>query len=153
MKRKLKTCIIVLLASLLAPLTLACGESKISPDELMLKIDLDTDEEIGLLIIDWNLGSESGSGGISNADKSMLTPGEPLYFSLGNSQFMNIEEPFNLTLSFTISTEYFDPNFDNDYPEEYLIHLEPVSFEAEFGNTYDIAISGNKNDGYTAKTA
>lgn len=149
MNAKFKTLVLISLL-LLTLIFSACGAAQASDDELILKIGLDLDEEIGLLIIDWELGSESGSGGISNADKSMLSPGEPLDFSFDKSQFENVKEPFDLTLNFTISTEYFEPNFENDYPEEYLIRLEPVSFEAAFGNTYNIAIIGNEKDGYSA---
>lgn len=49
-----------------------------------------------------------------------------------------------------IITEYMDPNFENSYPEELTKVLEPIFWKAEFGKMYEIIISGDKINGYTA---
>ena len=53
-------------------------------------------------------------------------------------------------LQFTIVTEYFDPNYDNIYPEEYMVPIEPISFQGKFGELYHVIVTGNKVNGYHA---
>lgn len=56
----------------------------------------------------------------------------------------------DIKLLFTIVTEYFEPNYDNIYPEEYMIPIDVISFKADFGKTYYVTITGNRSDGYHA---
>lgn len=125
----------------------ACAARQAGTDELTLKIKLNLKEDIGLLLIDWQFGGEEGSGGMSNADKTLISKDETLWFKLDKERF-ETDGRDTMEAAFTISTEYFDPNYENDYPQEYLIKIKPLEFEAAFGNTYDILIS--EEDGYSA---
>ena len=55
-----------------------------------------------------------------------------------------------LSVRFRVITEYCDPNYENDYPEEYTVLLDPISFNADFRETYHITITGDKENGYQA---
>ena len=119
-------------------------------DEIQLRIQMDVKEDIGLLIIDYDADGTGGSGGTSNADKSMLKHDELIVYTLDRQSFDNRTEIDNLSIQFSIITEYVDPNYENIYPEEYTVPLEAISFEADYGETYCIVITGDKANGYTA---
>ena len=89
-------------------------------------------------------------GGISNADKSDLKSNEVLYWSLHKQEYEYPAETVNLSVRFRVITEYCDPNYENNYPEEYTVLLDPISVKAEFGGTYNITITGDKENGYQA---
>ena len=55
-----------------------------------------------------------------------------------------------VTLLFTVVTEYFDPNYDFDYPEECKIPMNAISFTGEFGETYYVSVTGDNVNGYSA---
>ena len=118
-------------------------------NEILLKIRLDLREDIGLLLIDHSVDGKEGSGGMSNADKSLLRRDELLYWSFEKSPD-DTTETAEVTVRFTVVTEYADPNFDNIYPEETMIALEPLSFSARYGNTVSIRIEGDRETGYRA---
>ena len=122
-------------------------------DEIQLRIQMDVKEDIGLLIIDYDADGTGGSGGTSNADKSMLKHDELIVYTLDRQSFDNRTEIDNLSIQFSIITEYVDPNYENIYPEEYTVPLEAISFEADYGETYCIVITGDKVNGYTAVLA
>ena len=154
MKRKNRTAILVCVAALLAVGMVGCGRSSDAPqaagDEIQLIIRLDLKEDIGLLIIDHDLGGNKGSGGISNADRSMIKRDDVLYWTFDKQYYDNPADTADLTLRFTVVTEYCDPNYDNIYPEEYMIPMEAVSFRADFGKAYSVTIAGDKDKGYQA---
>ena len=56
-------------------------------DEIALQIKLDIKEDIGLIIIDYDVNGSKGSGGISNADKTMIKHDELLIYTLSKSDF------------------------------------------------------------------
>ena len=118
-------------------------------NEILLKIRLDLREDIGLLLIDHSVDGKEGSGGMSNADKSLLRRDELLYWSFEKSPD-DTAETAEVAVRFTVVTEYADPNFDNIYPEETMIALEPLSFSARYGNTVSIRIEGDRETGYRA---
>ncbi len=127
-------------------------DSEVSKDEIALKIRLDTDEDIGLLVYDYTVGGNEFSGGISNADKSLMKRNS-LVIQTMNKQvdFNNLSDINDLTIRFTIITEYVDPNYENIYPEELTKVIEtPISLDAHYGEQYFITISGNKISGYEA---
>ena len=126
------------------------GEPEASGDEIMLKIQLDLKEDIGLLILDHDVDGEEGSGGMSNVDKSMLKHDDVLYWTFDKQQYEGSDDTVDMTLRFTVVTEYCDPNYDNIYPEEYMIPMEGVSLRADFGKTYSVTITGDKINGYEA---
>lgn len=119
-------------------------------NEILLQIQLDTAEDIGLLIVDWSGGGSDGSGGVSNANKTLLRRGEKFGFSLMRDNFEHPDDLHSLELLFRVITEYQDPNMPNEYPEELTKPTNPISFDVAFGNAYKIRISGDAASGYTA---
>ena len=119
-------------------------------DEIALRIQLDTKEDFGLLLIDYDANGSGGQGGISNADKSLLKHDEQLFYTLPKHSFDNPSDVENLSIQFTVITEYVEPNFEKIYPEEYTIPMAPVSLSADYGKSYSITISGDKTNGYKA---
>ena len=118
-------------------------------NEILLKIRLDLGEDIGLLVIDHSLDGKEGSGGMSNADKSPLRRDEVLYWSFEKAAD-DTAETADVLVRFTVVTEYVAPNFDNVYPEELMISLEPLSFFARYGETVSLLIKGDRENGYQA---
>ena len=51
-------------------------------------------------------------------------------------------------MQFRIITEYVEPNFENVYTEDITKYAEPISWEAHFGESYFITITGDKTTGY-----
>lgn len=150
-----KTEIVILIcAALLAVCVTGCGMPNDAPqaadDEILLVIRLDLKEDIGLLVIDHEVGGEQGSGGVSNADKSKIKRDETLYWTVDKQFYEGSSDTVDLTLRFTVVTEYCAPNYDNIYPEEYMMQTEEVSFTADFGKTYSLTITGDKLNGYQA---
>lgn len=155
MRKKMSILLFTLLVMLLAVSMSGCSGSDDAPpqaaeDEILLIIQLDLKEDIGLLILDQNLDGVEASGGISNADKSMLKHNDVLYWTLNKQEYENPADAGNLSVRCRVITEYCDPNYENDYPEEYTVLLDPVSFNADFGETYHITITGDKENGYRA---
>ena len=54
------------------------GEYVPAEDEIALHIQFDTEEDIGLLVFDYSADGSRQSGGISNADKSLMKHDERL---------------------------------------------------------------------------
>lgn len=120
-------------------------------NEIKVNIKLDVNEDIGLFLIDYDVNGEDGKGGISNADKTMIKrDSTDLYWSFYKEQLDNTADTVDVKLLFTIVTEYFDPNYDNIYPKEYMIPIDAISFKADFGEIYYVTITGNKVNGYQA---
>lgn len=126
------------------------GEYTPADDEIVLNIQLNTKEDIGLLIYDYCANDHQYSGGMSNADRSLLKRDEKLVV-VWNKQALN-EPSSNVELSvqFRIITVYVDPNYENIYPEEITQYLAPISWEAHLGGAYCVTITGDKVNGYTA---
>ena len=55
-----------------------------------------------------------------------------------------------LSIQFKIITEYVEPNYENIYPAEYTKPLEAIDLKVNYGNSYNITISGDKTNGYKA---
>lgn len=128
-----------------------CGRSvKPSDDEIMLQIKLNIKEDIGLLIVDYEAGDTACSGGISNADKSLLKHDELLTYTLNKQDFDDPTDAENMSIRFTVITEYEDPNYENVYTPAYTKPIEAISLQAHFGETYAVTISGDKTNGYKA---
>ena len=123
---------------------------KPTEEEVLLIIQLDVKEDIGLLILDASMNDTETSGGISNVDKSLLKHDETLYWTLTKQDYNSPTTPADVSIRFRIITKYFDPNYENHYPEEYTILLDPLSFQANFGETHMITITGDKDTGYKA---
>ncbi len=144
----------LILIALILPVCLltGCGttDPPVAEDEIMLKIRLDLKEDIGLLVIDADLSGVKTSGGISNADRTPLKRDEVLYWSFSRQDYGISSDTADLVLYFRIITEYFDPNYENIYPEEYTVPLDEVSLTADFGKLYTLKISGDESSGYQA---
>ena len=119
-------------------------------DEIALHIRLDTEEDVGLLVYDYRTKSNEYSGGISNADKSLIKHDSDNIVVLNKKELNNPSDPFNLSMQFRVITEYVNPNYDNVYSDDITKNIEPISWEAHFGETYFITITGNKTNGYKA---
>ncbi|MBD5560964.1 MAG: hypothetical protein HDQ87_11580 [Clostridia bacterium] len=150
-------------ARALAVLTAAVGlaalmgcqatEPEPTSEELMLVIDLDTEDDIGLLVIDYEGEGVEGSGGVSNADKTVLRRGEKLFFTLDKEQehYDDPDKLENLTVRFSVVDPGIEPNIDNVYPAESVSPLEPVTVPVSFGESAHLAVRGSRPDGYTAE--
>ena len=119
-------------------------------DEIVLQIQVDTKEDIGLLVYDYQAGGRTYSGGISNADGSLIKHDSDNIVVWNREELNNISDPFELSMQFRVITEYVKPNFENIYPEDITKYVEPIAWEAGFGETYHITITGNRVDGYKA---
>ena len=126
------------------------GPAAVSEDEIVLRIKLDTKEDLGLLLIDYDANGSGGRGGISNANKSLLKRGEQLFYTLPRHAFDDPADAENLSIRFTVITQYFEPNFDEVYPAECTIPMDAISLNAEFGQSYSITICGDRTNGYQA---
>lgn len=119
-------------------------------DEIVLQIQVDTKEDIGLLVYDYQAGGRTYSGGISNADGSLIKHDSDNIVVWNREELNNISDPFELSMQFRVITEYVKPNFENIYPEEITKFAEPIAWEAGFGETYCITITGDRVSGYKA---
>lgn len=154
MKKKTAIVLLALAAALAAAVAFAYRNARqpMQPDgqQIFLQLQLDLKEDIGLLIIESDIDGSSASGGISNADQSMLKKDETLYWTIDQQGSENLSDTVELSLRFTIITAYCNPNYENVYPEEYTMPLEAVSVTAKSGGTYAIRIVGDKANGYRA---
>ena len=119
-------------------------------DEIALHIRLDTEEDIGLLVYDYRADRHEYSGGISNADGSLIKHDSDNIVVWNQEELNNIADAFELSMQFRIITEYVAPNYENVYPDDITKYMEPISWEAHFGESYFITITGNKTNGYKA---
>ena len=119
-------------------------------DEIALQIQVDTKEDIGLLVYDYQAGGRTYSGGISNADGSLIKRDSENIVVLNREELNQSDDSFELSMQFRVITEYVTPNFENIYPEDITKYAEPIAWEAGFGETYHITITGNRVDGCKA---
>ena len=119
-------------------------------DEIALHLQLDTEEDVGLLVYDYRADSHEYSGGISNADRSLIKHDSDNIVVWNKEELNNLSDTFELSMQFRIITEYVTPNYENVYPDDITKYLEPISWEAHFGESYFITITGDKTNGYKA---
>ena len=119
-------------------------------DEIALYIQLDTEEDIGLLVYDYRADSHEYSGGISNADRSLIRHDSDSIVVWNKEELNTFSDTFEFSMQFRIITEYVTPNYENVYPDDITKYIEPVSWEASFGESYFITITGDKTNGYNA---
>ena len=103
--------IAVVFAVFVAVALFGCSQSdhaapEAAEDEIGLRIKLDVGEDFGLLLIDYEANGSGGSGGVSNADKSLLKHDEQLFFTIPKHAFDNPSDVENLSVQFQIVTEY-----------------------------------------------
>ena len=122
----------------------------VAGDEIALQIKLETKEDFGLLLIDYDANGSGGRGGMSNANKSLIKRDEQLFYTLPKRAFGDPADVENLSIRFTVITQYFEPNFDEIYPAECTIPMDAISLNADFGKSYSIIIIGDMANGYQA---
>ena len=120
-------------------------ETKTSDDEIILQINLDVPKDFGLLLIEYETKDASGSGGVSNANKSLIKHNDNLTYYLSKQDFNNASDITDLTLTFKIVTEYVEPNYEDNYLASLSFTLTPVQINAHYGNTYHITITSDEN--------
>ena len=119
-------------------------------DEIDLHLQLDTEEDVGLLVYDYRAGGHEYSGGISNADGSLIQHDSDNIVVWNREELNLSSDPFELTMQLRIITEYVAPNYENVYPDDITKYMEPISWEAHFGESYCITITGDQTNGYQA---
>lgn len=119
-------------------------------DEIALHIQLEMKEDVGLLVYDYRANNHQYSGGTSNADKSLIKHDDNIVVVLNKQQLNSSSDAVELSMQFRIITEYVTPNYENIYPEDITRYADPISWEAQFGKSYYITVSGDKTNGYTA---
>ena len=119
-------------------------------DEIALHIQLDTEEDIGLLVYDYRADSHEYSGGISNADGSLIKHDSDNIVVWNKEELNTLSDTFELSMQFRIITEYVTPNYENIYPDDITKYMEPISWDANFGESYFITITGDRTNGYKA---
>ena len=119
-------------------------------DEIALHLKLDTEEDVGLLVYDYRAGGHEYSGGISNADGSLIQHDSDNIVVWNREELNLSSDPFELTMQLRIITEYVAPNYENVYPDDITKYMEPISWEAYFGESYCITITGDQTNGYQA---
>ena len=154
MKKKIMGIIVVIVIVLGLSLVIY---NQIIPDEyvpaaneIALHIQLETGEDIGLLVYDYCADSHEYSGGISNADGSLIKHDSDNIVVWNKEELNNLSDTFELSMQFRIITEYVAPNYENIYPEEYTKEMDAIAWHAKFGESYYITITGDKINGYEA---
>lgn len=147
----MKTKIISLIIVVITLMTIGCNYSTYtekSKNEIRFNVQLDLDKNIGLLLSEWYVNGQKGMSGTANSDGSMLNAHMNDFWEIDRNAFEDVDDIVDLDLTFIIVSEYFEPNYEFDYPEEYMFYTNTISMKAEFGTTYYITITGNKVDGY-----
>ena len=126
------------------------NEYEPADDEIALHIQLDVGEDIGLLVYDYRVNGHEYSGGISNADRSLIKHDSDNIVVWNKEELSNLSDACELSVQFRIITEYVAPNYENVYPDDITKYMEPISWEARFGESYFITITGDKINGYKA---
>ena len=119
-------------------------------DEIALHIQLETGEDIGLLVYDYRVNGHEYSGGISNADRSLIKHDSDNIVVWNREELNHPSDSFEVSMQFRIITEYVVPNYENVYPDDITKYMEPISWEAHFGESYFITITGDQTNGYEA---
>lgn len=154
MKKKAIGIIIAIVLALALSLTvykqMIAGEYVPADDEIALYIQLDIKEDVGLLVYDYRAGNHEYSGGVSNADRSLIRHDSNNIVVWNREELNHLSGTFELSIRFRIITEYVVPNYENIYPNDITKHMEPVSWKARFGERYFITITGDRINGYKA---
>ena len=87
---------------------------------------------------------------MSNADGSLIKHDSDVIVVWNKEELNSLSDTFELSMQLRIITEYVAPNYENVYPDNITKYTEPISWEAHFGESYFITITGNKTSGYKA---
>ncbi len=119
-------------------------------DEIAIHIQLNIEEDIGLLVFDYRANDAELSGGISNADKSLIKHNSDVVLVWNKQELGSSSDAIELSIQFRLITEYVNPNYENIYPEDITEHLDAISWKAHFGETYFVTITSDEKRGYKA---
>lgn len=120
-------------------------------DEIALHMQLNTEEDVGLLVFDYRADDHEYSGGMSNADGSLIKHDSDNIMTWKKGELNSSSDTVELSIQFRIITEYVEPNFENIYSEDITKYIEdPISWKAHFGESYFVTITGDKTNGYKA---
>ena len=86
-------------------------------------------------------------------DKTMIKHDDMCDYTFFKQELDTPSDIEELTIKFTVLTEYVEPNYENNYPKELKIPMDTISLKADFGRAYFITISGDKINGYHAVLA
>lgn len=153
-KKKIKIAtaiVIVLVFGFVLYAQMASNEFKPADDEIAMHIQLDIKEDIGLIVFDYIADGHEYSGGIANADKSLIGH-DSKEIQVWNKQELNTSsDSVDISMKFRIITEYVEPNYENIYPKQITKNIDvPISWNAKFGNEYFVTITGDNQNGYAA---
>lgn len=127
-------------------------EFKAAEDEIAMHIQLDTKEDVGLIVFDYTVDGHEYSGGIANADKSFVRHDSTETQVWTKQELNSSSDSVDISIQFRIITEYAEPNFENIYPEDITKKIDvPISWRAQFGTEYFVTITGDNQSGYTAE--
>lgn len=153
-KKKNRVAIVIMIAlvfGFILCIQLIPDEYKPADDEIALHIQMNTKEDIGLLVFDYYVDDEEYSGSISNADKSLIKSNSDSIMVWNKQELSSSSDAVELSIHFRIITEYVDPNYENIYPENITQYIDtPISWKAYFGQEYFITITSDKANGYKA---
>ena len=141
---------VVLILGLMLYSQMRSEEYAPADDEIALHIQLDTKEDIGLLVYDYRADDHEYSGGISNANRSLIKHDSDVVVVWSQEELSACSDAVELSIQFRIITEYVTPNYENVYPESITKYTNPFSLEAQFGESYFVTITGDETNGYTA---
>ena len=120
-------------------------------DEIALHLQLDTEEDVGLLVYDYRADSYEYSGGISNADGSLIQHDSDNIVVWNREELNHPSDSFEVSMQFRIITEYVAPNYENVYPKNITKYINvPITWKAQFKKEYFLTITGDKVHGYQA---
>ena len=119
--------VIVLGLSLVVYNQIIPNEYMPSDDEIALHMQLDTEEDVGLLVYDYCADGHEYSGGISNADGSLIKHDSDNIVVWNREELNNLSDTFELSMQFRIITEYVAPNYENIYPDDITKYMESHS--------------------------
>jgi hypothetical protein len=148
LKRKALAVFIILILMLISFVVCYISNSDKEPtaseDEVLLIFDLDTQDELYQVSMDYLIDGEIvGDAGFRNADSTPFVENDRIYY------------PFNLDAEYDISKlslQLYVADFINDFGDhegEYKIKNR-LDLSAEYGKDYYITITGDKENGYTA---
>jgi hypothetical protein len=150
LKMKRKALVVFIILILLLVFLVVCymsnsdNEPTVAEDEVLLIFDLDTQDELYQVSMDYLIDGEIvGDAGTRNADGTPLIENERIY------------DPFKLDTEYDISKlslQLYVADFINDFGDhegEYKVE-NVLKLFAEYGNIYYITIAGDKENGYTA---
>ena len=88
------------------------NEYEPADDEIALHIHLDIEEDVGLLVYDYRVDGHEYSGGISNADRSLIKHDSDNIVVWNKEELSNLSDACELSVQFRIITEYVAPNYE-----------------------------------------